>query len=118
VLEERGVKYAVRISANDSLERDIAELLTRPVGRASHKPVIWYKGSLYQAASRKTARRVVAKVEFHFGELFARVRFIITNLEMPSRAVVRFYTQARNCGAVDQRRQADGGDDAPLLSPL
>jgi len=27
-LEERGVKYAIRIPANDSLERDIAELLT------------------------------------------------------------------------------------------
>src|SRR5438105_15878703 len=32
-LEERGVKYAIRIPANDSLERDISELLTRPVGR-------------------------------------------------------------------------------------
>jgi hypothetical protein len=51
--------------ANDSLERDIAELLTRPVGRPSHKPVVRYKGFLYQAASWKTARRVVAKVEFH-----------------------------------------------------
>jgi hypothetical protein len=27
-LEERGVKYVIRIPANDSLERDIAELLT------------------------------------------------------------------------------------------
>ena len=40
-LEERGVKYDIRIPANDSLERDIAELLTRPVGRPSHKPVVW-----------------------------------------------------------------------------
>src|SRR5271166_6743434 len=40
-----------------SLERDSAELLTRPVGRPSHKPVVWYKGFLYQAASWKTARR-------------------------------------------------------------
>jgi len=92
-LEERGVRYAIRIPANDSLERDIAELLTRPVGRPSHKPVTWYKGFLYQAASWKTARRVVAKVEFHFGELFPRVGFIVTNLEMPSRAVVRFYNK-------------------------
>jgi hypothetical protein len=52
-LEERGVKYAIRIPANDGLERDIAELLTRPVGRPSHKPVVWYKGSLYRAASWK-----------------------------------------------------------------
>jgi hypothetical protein len=92
-LEARNVKYAIRIPANDSLERDIAELLTRPMGRPSHKPVIWYKGFLYQAASWKTARRVVAKVEFHFGELFPRVGFIVTNLETPSRAVVRFYNR-------------------------
>jgi len=92
-LEERGVKYAIRIPANDSLERDIAELLTRPVGRPSYKPVVWYKSFLYQAASWKTARRVVAKVEFHFGELFPRVGFIVTNLETDSRAVVRFYNK-------------------------
>ena len=92
-LEERGVKYAIRIPSNDSLERDISELLTRPVGRPGQKPVVWYKGFLYQAASWKTARRVVAKVEFHFGELFPRVGFIVTNLETDSRAVVRFYNK-------------------------
>ncbi len=43
-----------------------------------------------QAASWKTARRVVAKVEHHAGELFPRVGFIVTNLTLPSRAVVRF----------------------------
>jgi len=92
-LEERSVKYAIRIPANESLERDIAELLTRPVGRPSHKPVVRYKSFVYQAASWKTARRVVAKVEFHFGELFPRVGFIVTNLETDSRAVVRFYNK-------------------------
>jgi len=66
-LEAPGVKYAIRISANDSLERDIAELLPRPVGRPSQKPLVEYKGLLYQAASWKTARRVVAKVEHHAG---------------------------------------------------
>ena len=92
-LEKRDVKYAICIPANDSLERDIAELLTRPVGRPSHKPVVRYKGFLYQAASWKTARRVVAKVEHHPGELFPRVGFIVTNLTLPSRAVVRFYNK-------------------------
>jgi hypothetical protein len=77
--------------AQASIEPDIAELLTRPVGRPGHKPVVWYKSFLYQAASWKTVRRVVAKVEFHFGELFPRVGFIVTNLETDSsRAVVRF----------------------------
>src|SRR5713101_2489340 len=58
-LEKQGVKYAIRLPANAGLERDIEELLTRPVGRPSHKPIVWYKGFLYQAASWKTARRVV-----------------------------------------------------------
>jgi hypothetical protein len=92
-LEERGVKYAIRMPANENLERDVAELLPRPVGRPSVKPLVEYKGFLYQAASWKTARRVVAKVEHHLGELFPRVGFIVTNLTLPSRAVVRFYNK-------------------------
>jgi hypothetical protein len=91
--EERGVKYAIRIPSNDSLERDINELLTRPVGRPSVKPLVEYKSFLYQAASWNKARRVVAKVEHHQGELFPRVGFIVTNLSLPSRAVVRFYNK-------------------------
>jgi len=92
-LEERGMKYAIRLPANGCLERDIAELLTRPVGRPSHKPVFRYKSFLYQAESWKKARRVVAKVEFHAGELFPRVGFIVTSLDADSRAVVRFYNK-------------------------
>ena len=92
-LESRGVKYAIRIPANENLERDVAELLRRPVGRPSHKPTVWYKSFLYQAASWTTARRVVAKVEHHAGELFPRMGFIVTNLETDSRAIVRFYNK-------------------------
>ena len=92
-LEERGVNYAIRIPANENLERDITELLPRPVGRPSIKPLIEYKSFLYQAASWKKARRVVAKVEHHQGDLFPRVGFIVTNLSLPSQAVVRFYNR-------------------------
>ena len=92
-LEERGVNYAIRIPSNENLERDIAELLRRPVGRPRIKPLVEYKSFLYQAASWKNARRVVAKVEHHQGELFPRVGFIVTNLSSPSRAVVRFYNK-------------------------
>lgn len=60
-LNERGVKYAIRLPANNSLERGIAKLLTWTVGRPRHKPEVWYKSFLYQAASWKTARRVVRK---------------------------------------------------------
>ena len=52
-----------------------------------------YKSFRYQAESWKQPRRVVAKVEHHQGELFARVGFIVTNMSLPSRSVVRFYNQ-------------------------
>ena len=36
---------------------------------------------------------MVAKVEWHNGELFSRVGFIVTNLSRPAKRVVRFYNQ-------------------------
>jgi len=39
-LEARGVKHAIRIPADGCRERDIAELLTRTVGRSSPRPVV------------------------------------------------------------------------------
>ena len=45
------------LPANENLERDVAELLPRPVGRPSVKPLVEYKGFLYQAASWSKARR-------------------------------------------------------------
>jgi DDE family transposase len=39
-LESRGVKYAIRIPANEHLERDVAELLPRPVGHPRHKLIV------------------------------------------------------------------------------
>jgi hypothetical protein len=75
----------------------VGELLPRPVGRPSHKPIVWYKSFLYEAASWTTARRGEAKAEHHAGELFPRIGFIVTNIvtnmETPSRAVVRFYNK-------------------------
>jgi hypothetical protein len=92
-LEAEGFEYAIRLPANDALLRDIEPLLTRPVGRPSNVPVVWYAGFLYQAKSWNRARRVVAKVEWHSGELFPRVGFIVTNLVRPPKRVVRFYNQ-------------------------
>jgi hypothetical protein len=92
-LEAEGFEYAIRLPGNDALLRDIEPMLTRPVGRPSSVPVVWYAGFLYQAKSWDRARRVVAKVEWHNGELFPRVGFIVTNLTRPAKRVVRFYNQ-------------------------
>ncbi len=68
-------------------------MLTRPVGRPPKKPVVLYHSFSYQAGSWDRPRRVVAKVEWHQGELFPRVGFVVTNLKWSSRRVVRFYNQ-------------------------
>jgi len=92
-LERRGVAYAIRLPANDVLERAIEDLLARPRGRPSHAPLVRYRSFQYQAASWDRPRRVIAKVEHHLGELFPRVGFIVTTLTGTNRAVVRFYNQ-------------------------
>src|ERR1700689_399339 len=92
-LEAEGFEYAIRLPGNDALLRDIEPLLTRPVGRPSSAPVVWYAGFLYQAKSWDRARRVVAKVEWHSGELVPRIGFIVTNLTRPPKAGGRFYNQ-------------------------
>ena len=91
LLEKERYLYAIRIKANAVLERAIEHLLTRPVGRPSHKPKVFYHSFQYQAKSWQQSRRVVAKIEWHAGELFARVGFIVTNLSWRSKNVVKFY---------------------------
>jgi hypothetical protein len=91
LLEKEGYRYAIRLKANAVLEREIEHLLTRPVGRPSHKPKVFYHSFQYQAKSWQRSRRVVAKIEWHRGELFPRVGFIVTNLTWRSNRVVRFY---------------------------
>ena len=41
----------------------------------------------------RSDRRVVAKIEWHAGELFPRVGFIVTNLRWKSSNVVKFYNK-------------------------
>jgi hypothetical protein len=92
-LETESYLYAIRLKSNAVLERHIQHLLTRPVGRPPTKPVVRYHSFMYQAGSWDCERRVVAKIEWHQGELFPRVGFIVTNLPWRNKRVVRFYNQ-------------------------
>ena len=93
LLEAEGYLYAIRLKANDVLHRQIEFLLTRPVGRPPARPIALYHSFMYQAGSWATPRRVVAKVEWHAGELFPRVGFIVTNLRRDEQDEVYFYNQ-------------------------
>ncbi|HKI38598.1 MAG TPA: transposase, partial [Gemmataceae bacterium] len=78
LLEKEGYRYAIRLKTNAVLERKIAPLLKRPVGRPSHKPKVFYRSFHYRAGSWECARRVVVRVAWHAGEFFPRVGFIVT----------------------------------------
>ena len=85
------------------LQYEIAPLLIRPVGRPPKRPVILYDDFWYRAGSWDRARRVVAKVEWHRGELFPRVGFIVTNMTAGPRRSGAFLQWSWDCRAVDQR---------------
>ena len=90
-LEAKETGYTIRLPSNDLLETHIGHLLQRPESELPEKSVVQYHDFRYQAKSWDRARRVVAKVEWHRGELFPRVGFIVTNLAYPPRGVTRFY---------------------------
>jgi len=92
-LEEERFFYTIRLKSNNLLHAKIEHLTIRPVGRPSFKPKVYYESFLYQAQSWNKPRRVVAKVEWHYGELFPRIGFIVTNLNWHSKSVVRFYNK-------------------------
>ena len=90
-LEGEDFLYAIRLKANKILQGCIAHLLTRPVGRPPNHVQRYYASFSYQAGSWDRKRRVVAKVEWHPGELYPRVGFIVTNLSRPANRIVAFY---------------------------
>ncbi len=92
-LESEDYFYAIRLKGNNIIYRHIEHLLTRPVGRPPKKPIVLYESFRYKAASWHNSRRVVAKIEWHAGELFPRIGFIVTNLRWKSSNVVKFYNK-------------------------
>jgi hypothetical protein len=68
-LEAEGHAYAIRLPTNSVLQEQIAHLLTRPVGRPPNYVRVFHASFSYQAATWEKARRVVAKVEWHPGDL-------------------------------------------------
>jgi hypothetical protein len=90
-LKAEGYKYTNRLPANAVLQENITWLLTRPVGRPPLEVRRFHASFSYRAGSWNLARRVVAKMEWHPGELYPRVGFIVTNMTRPAERVVAFY---------------------------
>jgi len=96
-LEEHEFLYAIRLPANAVLEREIEPCVERPEELEPGPPVVTYHDFTYQAGTWGKPRRVVAKIEWHAGELFPRVGFIVTNRTDPPQGVVHFYNARGTC---------------------
>jgi hypothetical protein len=96
-LEAEGYGYTIRLPTNAVLQGKIGYLLKRPTGRPPQEVRRYYASFTYQAGSWSSPRRVVAKVEWHPGELCPRVGFIVTNLARPAERVVAFYNHRGTC---------------------
>ena len=118
LLEAEGIGYAIRLPANTVLQERIGHLLTRPVGRPPNKPQVFFASFSYQAQSWARPRRVVAKVEWHQGELYPRVGFIVTNMTRPAGAGQQVLQWPRHRRAVDQGGQVGAALDPAVLPRL
>jgi hypothetical protein len=90
--ERKRITYFIRLKSNNSLMDLIQPHLKRPVGRPPKsgiqtKLIDFY----YQAGSRDKPRRVICKIEWHEGELFPRIGFIVTNTRLAAGKVVKVY---------------------------
>src|SRR5712692_9828389 len=96
-LEAEGIGFSIRLPANRVLQDRIGYLLKRPVGRPPHEVRRYFASFSYRAQSWNKSRHVVAKVEWHPGELYPRVGFIVTNLPRSAEGVVAFYNHRGTC---------------------
>jgi hypothetical protein len=90
--EGERVTYFIRLPANAVLNRLIHPYLTRPVGRPLKSGIqIRLVDLRYQAQTWDKERRVIAKIEWHDGELFPRIGFVVTNSKLSAGKVVKVY---------------------------
>ncbi|WAH35288.1 IS1380 family transposase [Alicyclobacillus dauci] len=92
--ETNSHKYAIRLKSNARLQ-SIAQVMADPLLNPErlHERQVHYKEFMYQASSWEHARRVVVKMERPAGELLFQFTFIVTNMTLQPKNVIRFYCQ-------------------------
>jgi hypothetical protein len=90
--EEHRITYFLRLPSNAILMQLLEPHLNRPVGRPPKSGIqVKVVDLQYQAKSWHKPRRVVAKIEWHRGELFPRMGFVVTNSRLSAGKVVKVY---------------------------
>ena len=87
------MKYAIRLPANDNLERDIGELLTRPRGKAQPQAGGLVQESLLPGGQLEDSAAGGGESGASSGRAVPASGIHRDQLETDSRAVVRFYNK-------------------------
>ena len=107
-LEQRGVDYAIRMPANKGLELEIEDILFRPPGRPSCKPLVRYKSFRYQAKSWTTPRRIGLRLAGESVEITILYLYFwresAINLAWPMNARIPSTTRGPNGSATTTKR--------------
>lgn len=99
--EDNCCKYAIRLKENPTLRKLAVELDEILFDRAKDNAIDYAEafGEFdYQASSWRQPRRVVVKIEKPYGQMDHQYTFVVTNMDLPIRDVVRFYC---NRGAME-----------------
>jgi hypothetical protein len=108
LLEAEGYAYVIRLPANTVLQRRIAHLLKRPVGRPPHEVRRFYASFRYQAQTWSRSRRVVGRTLPTGG--------LLGNKPLSStRARGGLLQSPRHGGEVDPRGQERREVDTPVV---
>jgi hypothetical protein len=90
--EVHRITYFIRLPGNAILMRLLEPYLNRPMGRPPKSGIqVKIVDMCYQAKSWSRPRRVVVKIEWHRGELFPRIGFVVTNSRLSAGKVVKVY---------------------------
>ena len=117
--EKKRITYFIRLPSNNSLKRHILPHLRRPVGRPPKSGIqVRVIEFHYQAEKWNRPRRVVCKIEWHVGELFPRVGFIVTNSNLEAHKVITIYNGRAEIENQDKRGKEHpqmGQDELPSV---
>jgi hypothetical protein len=103
--EKKRITYFIHLPSNNSLKRLILPHLKRPAGRPLKSGVqVRVIEFQYQAEKWIKPGRVVCKIEWHVGEIFPRMGFIVTNSNLEAEQVITIY----NSRAVSENRIKEG----------
>jgi hypothetical protein len=107
-------------SRQQRLKKLIQPHLKRPTGRPPKSGVqVKVIEFDYQAEKWNKPRRVVCKIEWHVGELFPRVGFIVTNSNVEADRVITVYNVfVTYSGRVNFRRAGAGGMPSTETGPI